>query len=377
MDSEKRFELITKDTEEVLTLDGLNDLLDKGVPLNHYIGFEISGFIHLGTGLCSTAKIKDFLEAGVKCTIFLADWHTWINDKLGGNHEVIKRVAGGYFKEGLKASMLCWGGDPEKINFILGSDLYSEQKKHFWETMIDVSKNINLSRIERSITIMGRNEGGSIDFAKLIYPPMQVADIFTLQVNLAHAGMDQRKAHVIALDVASKMKRNPLEFKGGKYKPIAIHHSLLMGLQAPPKIPSSPEEVKEVIAEMKMSKSIPKSAIFIHDSPEEIRTKVGGAFCPEGNVDYNPILQWSRLLLFRQPKFIFKIERPEKFGGNVSYDSYAELEKDFKEKKLHPLDLKKSFAEELIRLLEPARKHFAQPKVKKMWDELKELKVTR
>ena len=344
MDSERRLDLITQDTEEVLTMDGLNNLLNNGVPLNHYIGFEISGFIHLGTGLCSTAKIKDFLEAGAKCTIFLADWHTWINDKLGGDHEVIKRVAGGYFKEGLKASMLCWGGDPEKIKFVLGSDLYAEPKKHFWETMIDVSKNINLSRIERSITIMGRSEGGSVDFAKLVYPPMQVADIFTLQVNIAHAGMDQRKAHVIALDVASKMKHNPLEFRGEKYKPIAIHHSLLMGLQAPPKIPSSPEEIKEVIAAMKMSKSIPKSAIFIHDSPEEIRAKVNEAFCPEGNVDYN---------------------------------SYAELEKDFKEKKLHPMDLKKSFAEELIKLLEPARKHFAQPKVKKMWDELKELKVTR
>ena len=46
-------------------------------------------------------KVKDFVEAGIECSIFLADWHTWINDKLGGDRETIKRVAVGYFKEGL------------------------------------------------------------------------------------------------------------------------------------------------------------------------------------------------------------------------------------------------------------------------------------
>ena len=89
--------------------------------------------------------------------------------------------------------------------------------------------------MQRSITILGRKEGESVDFAKLIYPPMQVADIFTMGVNIAHAGMDQRKAHVIARDVAGKMKVSPLlDANGERIKPVCVHHPLLLGMKKPP-----------------------------------------------------------------------------------------------------------------------------------------------
>src|SRR5437867_11129966 len=107
-------ETITRNLEEVLTREDLGRLIATGTPLRHYIGFEISGKIHLGSMVCM-AKVKDFVDAGVGCTIFLADWHTRINDKLGGDLETIKRVAGGYFAEGLKATFRCVGGDPSKL----------------------------------------------------------------------------------------------------------------------------------------------------------------------------------------------------------------------------------------------------------------------
>ena len=77
----------------------------------------------------------------------------------------------------------------------------------------------------------------------------------------------------------------------------------------------------------------------------------------------------------RNEKFV--IERPAKFGGNVEYSSYAELEKDFTEKKLHPMDLKAAVAEYLINLLEPAREHFEKPKLKKLKEEIDALSITR
>ena len=89
-------------TEEVLTQSGLKQLLDNGDFIKHYIGFEISGFIHLGTGLLCMQKIADFQEAGFETTVFLADYHTWINKKLGGDLSTIRKVGGTYFKEGLK-----------------------------------------------------------------------------------------------------------------------------------------------------------------------------------------------------------------------------------------------------------------------------------
>ncbi|MFA5060729.1 MAG: tyrosine--tRNA ligase [Candidatus Pacearchaeota archaeon] len=377
MDIQKRFELIKNNTEEIMTEECLKLLLDSGTKIKHYIGFEISGKIHLGTGLMCMSKIKDFMDAGIDCSIFLADWHSWINDKLGGDREVIKRVAGGYFKEGLKASLKCFGGDPEKIKFILGSDLY-HNNDDYWATMVDVSKNTSLARMQRSITIMGRKEGGSVDFAKLIYPPMQVADIFIQGINLPHAGIDQRKAQVIARDVALKIKTKPLLDKEGKrMKPVAVHHHLILGLGRPPVWPVPKEQLQELWSALKMSKSKPDTCIFIHDSPEEIKRKINQAFCLEGETEFNPILDWVKYLIFRDADSKLEIKRSEKFGGGITYTSYNELEKDFAEKKLHPMDLKNSVSEKLIQILEPARKHFEQPKVKKMLEELEKLIVTR
>ena len=377
MDVQKRFELIKNNTEEIMTENDLKLLLDSGIKIKHYIGFEISGKIHLGTGLMCMSKVKEFMDAGIDCSIFLADWHSWINDKLGGDREVIKKVAGGYFKEGLKASLKCFGGDPEKLKFILGSDLY-HNNDDYWATMVDVSKNTSLSRMQRSITIMGRKEGGSVDFAKLIYPPMQVADIFIQGINLPHAGIDQRKAQVIARDVALKIKTKPLLDKDGKQiKPVAVHHHLILGLGKPPVWPVPKEQLQELWSALKMSKSKPDTCIFIHDSPEEIKRKINQAFCLEGETEFNPILDWVKYLIFRDVDSKLEIKRPEKFGGDVTYTSYKELENDFAEKKLHPMDLKNSVSEKLIRILEPARKHFEQPKVKKMLKDLEKLIITR
>ncbi len=374
---EERIELITRNLEEVLTPEDLRKLLEGREKLRHYIGFEISGKIHIGSGLMCMSKVKDFMDAGVDCSIFLADWHAWINDKLGGDMEVIKKVAVGYFKEGLKASFKCVGGNPEKLKFVLGSDLYHNNDK-YWQTLIDVSKHTTLGRMQRSITIMGRKEGESVDFAKLMYPPMQVADIFIQGLNLVHAGLDQRKAHVIAREVADKLKISVLmNKKKERIKPVAVHHHLILGLQKPPVWPILKEQMQELWSSMKMSKSIPDSAIFITDSSDEIKRKLNKAFCPEKEIEFNPVLDWAKYLIFRDGKSELKIKRAEKFGGDVSYGSYAELEKDFAEGKLHPMDLKNAVAEKIVEILEPVRKHFEQPKFKRMKEEMERLIVTR
>lgn len=379
MDARIRFELIKRNTEEIMTEEDLNTFLEQGVNLKHYIGFEVSGKIHLGTGLMCMSKVKDFMDAGIDVSIFLADWHSWINDKLGGDQEIIKKIAGGYFQEGLKASIKCLGGDPEKIKFILGSDLY-HNNDDYWATVIDISKNTTLSRMSRSITILGRKQGGGVDFAKLIYPPMQVADIFVQGINMPHAGLDQRKAQVIAREVALKLKIKPLlDEMGNKIKPVAVHHHLILGLGKPPiwPIPEDQLDLQEIWSSLKMSKSKPETAVFIHDNPEEIRKKIKNAFCPEGEIKFNPVLDWTKYLIFRNKNSCLCVERPKKFGGDITYDTYANLEKDFAEKKLHPMDLKAAVAEEISRILEPARKHFEQPRVKAMLNELNKITITR
>ncbi|MEI6731673.1 MAG: tyrosine--tRNA ligase [archaeon] len=371
-----RFNLIKHNTEEILTEEDLLARLESGDKLKHYIGFEISGKPHLGHGLVCMSKVKDFVDAGFESSIFLADWHSWINDKLGGDMKIIKGIGVNYFREALIAAYKCVGGDPKDIKFVLGSDLYHHNDK-FWETVIDVSKNTSLGRIERSITIMGRKEGESVDFAKLIYPPMQVADIFIQNIDVAHAGNDQRKAQVIARDVALKLK-NPLkDGKDNPIKPVAVHGHLILGLQKPSVWPVPKEQLQELWSQMKMSKSIPSSAIYMTDSEEEVKKKIAGAFCPEGEVEFNPLIDWAKYLIFVTDKSVLEIKRPEKFGGNKVYKSYSELESDFAAKKLHPMDLKNAMAEKINQILKPAREHFAKPEIKKLKEEMDKLLITR
>ena len=365
-------------TEEILSEKRLREYLRSGSELRHYIGFEVSGFVHLGTGLLCMQKVADFQEAGVATNILLADYHSWINRKLGGDLSVIQSVAGGYFGEALKWSLKSVGGDPKKTNFVLGSRLYEELGTKYLESIIKISMKMTLGRAKRSITIMGRREGEQVNLAQLLYGPMQVADIFGQGVNLAHGGMDQRKAQVIALEV----------WKEFGYKPIALHHHLLLGIHitetqrqkiAEAKRTGDRDLFDESMIEIKMSKSNPSSAIFIHDTEAQIRKKLRKAYCPNRETELNPVIDLGRFVVWpyleRREESLEIVN--QKTGQRKTYEVWEQLEKDYTEGEIHPLDLKSAVADYLIEILRPARKYFIDGKGKKYIEEMHELKITR
>lgn len=290
--------------------------------------------------------------------------------------ETIQKVGVPFFKEALIAAYKCVGGNPMDLKFVLGSELYHNNDK-YWETVIDVSKNTTLARVQRSITIAGRKEGESVNFALMMYPPMQVADIFIQNINVAHAGNDQRKAQVIAREVALQLKNGLKNKKGEKIKPCAIHGHLILGLQKPSVWPVPKGNLQDLWSQMKMSKSIPTSAIYMVDNEEEVKKKISGAFCPEGEVEFNPLLDWAKYIVFVNERAKLEIKRPEKFGGNKTYTSFEELKEDFANKKLHPMDFKLAMTEKINEILAPAREHFAKPNVKKLKEEMDKLLITR
>ena len=72
----------------------------------------------------------------------------------------------------------------------------------------------------------------------------------------------------------------------------------------------------------------------------------------------NPILELCKYVIFPELKGkTFLIERPEKFGGNLEFSTYGDLEKAF-ESDLHPLDLKNATADYVNKILEPVHKYF-------------------
>ena len=332
MDVTEKIAFITRDpTEEVVTSEELVNLFNTNSHPKHYIGLEISGFLHLGSLILTGFKINDFIKAGVKCSVFLADWHTFINDKLGGNLETIKKVSE-YYADAFR--LLCPG-----IEILQGSKLY-DSRKEYWTELIQFAKHVSLSRAMRTLTIMGRTEKDKLDLAQMLYAPMQAVDIHAMDLDIVHSGMDQRKIHMLVREIFPKMKWKV---------PVAIHHRLLPGLAEPE--PASGEDGK---ISSKMSKSKPSSGIFIHDSDDEIRSKIKKSWCPEGIVENNPLLAISRHIILHEFKEIL-IERPTKFGGNITYTSYAQLELDFSQKKLHPTDLKSMVERYLINIISPLR----------------------
>ncbi len=338
---------LIKNLAEVITEAELRTRIESGEPLTHYIGFEISGYVHIGQGIMSALVIKDLQALGVKCTIWLADWHTAINHKLDGTKETAAKIGKGYFTEAIKACLIAVGADADAVEFRLASQWYAKDTMQYWETMLDVAKHTTLARIQRSISIMGKEAGSDIELAALLYPAMQVADIFYQHIDIAHASMDQRKAHVVMRDTAAKIAPEIP-------KPVAIHHPLIDSLTG----------------ESKMSKSKSDSAVFIHDSAKEIERKIKKAFCEEKNIEKNPILNWTKNILFWDRQALCIIEREEKHGDNVSFATYKELESAYAAGDVHPMDLKATVAKEIIALLAPAREHFAKPEIAALKQEL-------
>ncbi|MFA5108290.1 MAG: tyrosine--tRNA ligase [Candidatus Micrarchaeia archaeon] len=351
MDIEHKMQLVRKGgISEVLTEGELRNLFETNAHPKHYIGFEISGLVHLGTGLITAMKVKDFMQAGIKPTIFLADYHGWINGKLGGDLQLAQKVAKGYFKQ----CFVSLGLEEGKVDYVLGSELYEKRGNDYWADVLRVEKETTVARMLRCTTIMGRTEKDVLQSSAILYPAMQVADMWALDVDIAHAGMDQRKVHVLARELADKMK---------KKKPVALHGKLIGGLKGPKRMDAhsgksgGDENADELMIENKMSKSNPDSCIFIHDSEEEIMRKMKKAHCPEKIVEGNPIIDYAELFVLRDKPLL--VERDTKFGGNVEFENVAELKRAFEEGKLHPSDLKMAVARELILTLAPARKYFA------------------
>ncbi len=346
MDIEEKMQLVLKPpTEEVVTEQDLRALFAAEAHPRHYIGLEVSGLLHLGSLIINGFKVNDFMRSGMRCTVFLADWHSYINNKWGGDWEMIKRVAHDYYADAFR--FFCPG-----VEIRYGSELYQGDMK-YWEDVVRFSKEISLERDVRCLTIMGRSTKDKLDVAQYLYPPMQATDIHAMDLDVVHAGMDQRKVHMLVREVFPSLRWK---------KPVAIHHHILAGLQEPKSLGLDENPEADRTVSSKMSKSKPDSAIFIHDSGPEILRKIGKAWCPEKVTQGNPIMEYAKYIVFHE-KSGFTIERPDKFGGNVTFESYRQLEQSYAEGKVHPSDLKRSVARELDTVLDPVRRHFEGRKI--------------
>ena len=323
---EDKFELIKRNTEEILGEEDLKKLLNQNKKPVAYIGTAPTGRPHIGYFLWGL-KVADLLKAGFKVKILLADLHAALDnvswDILDKRYD--------YYKKIIPLMLKSIGADIKNLEFVKGSDFQSKEDYMF--DVLKMSSFVSVRDANRAASEIVK-QGKSPKLSGLIYPIMQALDEQYLGVDVQLGGTDQRKIFVLARE------NNP---KLGYKSRIEIMHALIPGL----------------IEGGKMSSSNNESKIDFLDDEKTVEKKINKAYCSEGDVNNGllPFLKHIVMMIKKDKNEKFIIERPEKYGGNSEYLNYSEIQRDFISKKLHPLDLKKAVAKEINFLLKEIRKN--------------------
>ncbi|WP_152042947.1 tyrosine--tRNA ligase [Salinigranum salinum] len=320
------YELIARNTAEVVTEEEVRALSDDPEGKRAYVGYEPSGVLHIGHMLTAN-KLIDLQEAGFEIVVLLADVHAYLNDK--GTFAEIRETA-----ERMQEQFVAYGLDESRTEFVLGSEYQLDE-----EYVLDLHAlelETTVARAQRAMAEIQRGEHAKV--SQMVYPLMQALDIEYLDLDLAVGGLDQRKVHMLA--------REELPSVGYDSRP-ALHTPILADLTTG-------------VGKMSSSEGV---TISMEDSREDLDEKVNAAYCPptadpepddDGNERENPVLQIFRYHVF--PRFeTVVVERPEQYGGDLTYDAYAALEADLDSGELHPADAKSALAGYLDDLIAPGR----------------------
>ncbi|HDP73680.1 MAG TPA: tyrosine--tRNA ligase [Candidatus Woesearchaeota archaeon] len=326
MSPEEKKQLIVRDLQEVVGEEELLEILKKR-SLKVYWGAATTGKPHVGY-FVPMFKIADLLNAGSEVTILFANLHAYL-DNMKTNWELLEKRTEFYqlvIKEMLKRVNV----PLEKLKFIKGTDFQLQEKY-----TLDMYKIAALSTVKDTqkagAEVVKQMENPKM--SSLVYPILQALDEVYLGADAQFGGVDQRKIFMFAREFLPKVGHN---------KSIHLMNPMVPGLGQGGK----------------MSSSDPNSKIDFEDSDKEIGRKINKAYSEDGVVEDNGLLAMAKFVIFKfleEEKRNFQISRPEKYGGNVSYKSYEELEQDFRDRKLSSIDLKSGMSEELIKLIAPIR----------------------
>jgi len=324
MNTADRLDLLTRYTEEVVTEDELEELLD-GEP-TAYIGYAPTGEMHIGH-FTTIRKLADFQRAGVDVTVLIADLHAHLDSEKSPWDLLDARSE--YYEESIRAMLDSAGGDPESIDFVRGTDFQLDEE--YTIEMYRMAAETTVSRAQRAGSEVVR-ESESPNLGGLIYSLMQNLDVKALGADIAYGGIDQRGIYMLGREI--------LPDHGGE-APVCLFAPLLSGLSGG-----------------KMSASEAGSKINLTDDPEQVEEKINGAYCPQGEVEDNGVLEYVRFLVFpilEQRGEEFVVERPDEYGGDLVFEDYDALEATYVEGDLHPADLKNAAAGYIDEVIAPIR----------------------
>ena len=333
MDIDEKINLIKRNLGEIVSEEELKKLLKEKKNPVIYWGTAVTGRPSLAY-FFPLLKLNDFIKAGFHVKVLLADLH----GALDGTPWSILERRYDYYKEAITQIFKALGTDLKKIGFVKGSE-FQLAPEYSYDLLKMASMNSihDCKKAAAEVVKFGDNPklGG------LIYPIMQALDEQYLDVDAQFGGLDQRKIFMFARENLPKI---------GYRRRVEVMNPLIQGLIG-----------------KKMSSSDSKSKIDLTDDEKTIKEKINSADCVSGN-PHNGIMEFLKYVIMiikedRKEKFL--IERLEKYGKNVSYSNYEEIEKAFVKKEIHPMDLKNAIAKEIINLLDKVDKK----KLNKMTEE--------
>jgi tyrosyl-tRNA synthetase len=321
MSEKERKNKVLRNIEEVVKEEDLDEILEKKDKPRAYVGYETSGPVHLGHWI-SVRKMLDLQDAGFHPIILWADLHTYLNKK--GEEAWIEDMI-----EYWQATFEALGLDAEYIH---GRDF--QEDDNYFHDLLEMMQKTTINRGERAMQHDLRDKE-EVYISQITYPLMQALDIPHLDVDLAVAGIEQRKIHMMAREQLPKL---------GYDKPTCIHWPMLSSLTGDGN---------------EMSSSTKGSMFPLHADPSNLREILEDAYCPAEQIEDNPIIEICQYFIFGADREL-EIERPEKYGGDINYDDLEELKSDFSEGELHPQDLKQGVAEKVIEAFKPVREKFKE-----------------
>jgi tyrosyl-tRNA synthetase len=330
------FNFVTRDLEEVLgdvarlkaRLTNKSDPQQQPAsrPLTLYWGTAPTGKPHLGY-FVPIMKLGDFLAAGCRVTILIADLHALLDCRKTDEQLVEARAR--WYEVVVRAMLAHVGVPVDQLEFVRGSS-YQLASAYTMDVYRLMAQTTTRAAQNAAAEVVKMDKSPRI--SNVVYPLMQALDEVHLGVDAQFGGRDQRKIFAFARD----------HVLGG-----AAWHFVN------PLVPG-------LIKGGKMSASDPRSKIDFDDDNDAIRAKIGAAYSVDGEAKGNGLLAILRHILWRRLAGPFVVDRPEQYGGPLSFDAYSEVEVAFATGALGSVDLKPAVAEALIEFLRPLRAALAE-----------------
>ena len=397
--------------------------------------------IHIAQGLLRAININKMTKTGCKFKILVADWHAWANNKMGGDLEKIQKVGKYLIEVWKACDMdtdnveFVWVSDMVKddaywkivmqiarettLNRVLRTTQIMGRSENdvlqasqiFYPCMqaADIfylkADICQLGMDQRKVNMLAREVAPKLGFEKPVIISHHM--LMGLQEPLPKKPEIEKFVNIIKENPYPQenlfKKINYQELCNNIENPYPSLPNKIMSIaskfdniyiksknnEITPEIKQLSKELKEDAynllksyidqrqMRLKMSKSKPDTAIFMSDSADDVKRKISKAYCPEKQVEENPMMEYCKYILFEKFNKLI-VERPEKFGGNIELNSYNELVDVYSQGKLHPMDLKTMVTKYLNELLEPVRKKLGSNEVaQKLYEEIKKFEVTR